>query len=69
MNWTEIVLMILAALATWGISRIPAQLGKIGKLVDTLQEALKDGKITMTELRQILTELRKLVWKKNNQVK
>ena len=69
MDWTEIVLMILATLATWGISRIPAQLGKIGKLVDTLQEALQDGKITMTELRQILTELRKLVWKKNNQVK
>ena len=65
MDWIQIVYMILAALVTWGISRIPTQLAKVGRLIDTIQEALKDGKITISELRQILTELRKLLWKQN----
>ena len=61
MDWTTIIMAAVAVVLTIVINKIPKRLDRLGNLIDIINMARSDGRITLSELRQILQALRQLI--------
>ena len=59
-SWIDVVLAVISVIATYFLRKYSKKVKEILSLVETVENSLKDGKLTEDELKQIIAKIKKI---------